>query len=65
MIVHFEETGEEREVRAYCRRCFRTEPAGEEITIVSPRGMGHAGNETSEETACGIPATEDGWWHRL
>lgn len=63
--VLFEETGEEREVRSWCRRCFKTEPEPEEITIVSPRCMGHDANETGEQTHCGIPATDDGWWHRL
>lgn len=60
-VVVFEETGEEREVVAYCRRC-KTDR--DDFGIVSPRGMAHH-SDGYEGTACGMDATGENWWWRL
>jgi hypothetical protein len=62
MKVTFEETGEQREVVGYCRRCFRAEPDEIEVVIVSPDGMAHRGSDYGN-TLCGIDATGARWWH--
>jgi len=64
--VVFEETGEERAVVRYCKRCGRCW-AYENVDsweIVSPAGTAHVGADYGE-TLCGIDATRAGWWHRL
>lgn len=52
------------EVVRECKTCF---PEGfpSHITLVSPQGVAHYGNETSEKTECGHPCTGPNWWHRL
>ncbi len=52
------------EVVRECKTCF---PDGfpKHNTLVSPQGLAHHGNETSEETECGHVCTGPEWWHRL
>lgn len=64
MRVTFDETGEEREVTSFCKRCLKIEPDELNVMIVSPDGMAHAGSDNGH-TLCGIDATGRNWWHRL
>jgi hypothetical protein len=61
VIVVFEETGEEREVKTWCLHC----QTDSDFTILSPSGKAHYAADPSDHTRCGIEATGDDWWHRL
>lgn len=63
-VVWFEETGEKRDVLAYCLRCAQGWEGGEEVEIVSPSGIAHC-QRGDERTKCGIDATGLDWWWRL
>ena len=63
-VVLFEETGEERAVWRYCRRCAQGFEGGEEVEIVSPSGVAHC-QRGDEYTKCGIDAAGPDWWWRL
>lgn len=65
-VVTFEETGEKREVRRACNRCYGNAVSVAElelIEVVSRYGTAHKGADYGE-TACGIDATGPDWWHR-
>ena len=66
-VVHFEETGEQREVQRPCKRCSTTEAdvlSG--YIIVSPTGVAHHSHfDKSGTTECGLDATGDEWWWPL
>jgi len=58
-VVTFDETGEKRVVRGWCRICARHESLAE--GVISPSGLMHIGHGHGI-TACGKDATGDGWW---
>lgn len=64
--VIFEETGEQREVVGFCKRCARTYLylREDQWGIVSPSGVAHIGEDYGM-TACGIDATGERWWWEL
>jgi hypothetical protein len=65
-VVVFEETGEERKVVRFCRKCDAGRACGKDVAIVSPRGIAHEQHEWhTERTACGKDATNPDWWWRL
>lgn len=63
LVVRFEETGEEREVVRYCRRCFPC-PLNEAVMLVSPSGVVHHVTDNYGRTDCGADATGLNWWWR-
>ncbi len=64
--VHDEMTGEERSVKAACRRC---KPSDKDIAsgyfLLSPKGVAHIQNWANEDTLCGQDSTRDNWWWPL
>lgn len=67
--VTFEETGEQRDVKRTCNRCFGTGVAVAEldvIEVVSQWGTAHKGGDGTLDghTSCGIDATGPTWWWR-
>lgn len=68
-VVVFEETGEERAILGFCKRCERTwegksDPDHEFFTVVSQMGTAHTGIDYGM-TGCGVDATGERWWWRL
>lgn len=67
ITVTFEETGETREVKRTCNRCYGRAISVQEldvIEVVSRYGTAHHGADYGM-TECGIDATGLGWWHHL
>lgn len=64
--VYFEETGEERRIDGFCKRCQASDERimDDDFGVVSPRGMAHVGVDYGM-TLCGIDSTGDKWWWQL
>ena len=64
-VAVFEETGEQRQVVAWCSRCGTKDDDWPEV-IVSPAGVAHLQAwEGTERTECGADGTAPGWWWHL
>jgi hypothetical protein len=59
-VVHFEDTGKEREVKRACKTCGADI---DEPMIVSRLGVAHESSGYGM-TVCGQDATGDSWWWR-
>lgn len=58
--VVFTETGEERAITRYCKRCEVSEDDFP-MVVVSPTGMAHHCGDYGK-TDCGLDATDEWYW---